>query len=85
MEGARAYRTTSLSTPLGPDSTSELGDTLGVDEDDYELVDLRVPLTPAMAALPDRERKILIMPFYGNLTRPRSPNRSASPRCTSPG
>ncbi|MFC7547425.1 RNA polymerase sigma factor SigF [Plantactinospora sp. GCM10030261] len=69
MEGARAYRSTSLSTPLGPDSTSELGDTLGADEDDYELVDLRVSLIPAMAALPDRERKILIMRFYGNLTQ----------------
>ncbi|MEH1164121.1 SigB/SigF/SigG family RNA polymerase sigma factor [Micromonospora sp. CPCC 205539] len=69
IEGARAYRTTSLSTPLGTDSTTELGDTLGTTEHDYELVELHVALTPAMAALPDRERKILTMRFYGNMTQ----------------
>ncbi|WP_410811530.1 SigB/SigF/SigG family RNA polymerase sigma factor [Micromonospora sp. 067-2] len=69
IEGARAYRSTSLSTPLGTETTTELGDTLGSTERDYELVDLRVSLTPAMAALPDREHKILIMRFYGNMTQ----------------
>ncbi|MFI6238837.1 SigB/SigF/SigG family RNA polymerase sigma factor [Micromonospora sp. NPDC050795] len=69
IEGARAYRTTSLSTPLGTDTTAELGDTLGATEHDYELVELRVSLIPALATLPDRERKILTMRFYGNMTQ----------------
>ncbi|WP_422738050.1 SigB/SigF/SigG family RNA polymerase sigma factor [Micromonospora sp. WMMD729] len=69
LEGARAYRSTSLSTPVGVDGTMELGDTLGVDDHELDLVDLRVALGPALATLPERERRILSLRFHGNLTQ----------------
>jgi RNA polymerase sigma-B factor len=68
LEGARAYSATSLSTPVGRDGSSELGETLGQDDHDYEAVEARIALGPAMAALDERERRILTLRFYGNLT-----------------
>ncbi|WP_410810064.1 SigB/SigF/SigG family RNA polymerase sigma factor [Micromonospora sp. 067-2] len=69
LEGARAYRATSLSTPTGADGTMELGDTLGVTDHEFDVVEIRVALGPALATLPERERKILSLRFHGNLTQ----------------
>ncbi|MEU4240606.1 SigB/SigF/SigG family RNA polymerase sigma factor [Actinoplanes sp. NPDC026619] len=69
LEGARAYNATSLSTPISSDGTTELGDTLGGLDQEYELAETRVALGPAMATLNDREQKILTLRFYGNLTQ----------------
>ncbi|MET8229815.1 RNA polymerase sigma factor SigF [Micromonospora sp. NPDC005298] len=69
LEGARAYRATSLSTPIGTDGGRELGDTLGGDDHEFDLVDIRVALGPALATLPEREQEILSLRFHGNLTQ----------------
>ncbi|MEU1587325.1 RNA polymerase sigma factor SigF [Micromonospora sp. NPDC005710] len=69
LEGARAYRATSLSTPIGSDGNRELGDTLGDDDHEIDLVEIRVALAPALATLPEREREILSLRFHGNLTQ----------------
>ena len=69
LEGARAYNATSLSTPISADGSTELGDTLGGEDYEYELAETRVALGPALAALDEREQKILTLRFYGNLTQ----------------
>jgi RNA polymerase sigma-B factor len=69
LEGSRAYSATSLSTPAGPDGGLELGDTLGGEDHEYGLVETRLALGPAMACLSERERTILTLRFYGNLTQ----------------
>jgi RNA polymerase sigma-B factor len=69
LEGARAYNATSLSTPISADGTTELGDTLGAEDHEFELAETRVALGPALATLDDREQKILTLRFYGNLTQ----------------
>ena len=69
LEGARAYNATSLSTPISADGTTELGDTLGGEDAEFELAETRVALGPAMATLDEREQKILTLRFYGNLTQ----------------
>ncbi|MGX7676939.1 SigB/SigF/SigG family RNA polymerase sigma factor [Plantactinospora sp. DSM 117369] len=70
LEGARAYNAVSLSTPTGDgDRTTELGDLLGTEDNEYELAELRVALGPALATLDEREQKILTLRFYGNLTQ----------------
>ena len=69
LEGARAYSATSLSTPVSADSGTELGETIGGEDGEYELAELRIALGPAMATLDEREQKILTLRFYGNMTQ----------------
>ncbi|GAA0514406.1 hypothetical protein Ade02nite_90030 [Paractinoplanes deccanensis] len=69
LEGALAYHTTSLSTPVGEDHAHELGDTIGAEDHGYELAELRIALGPALARLTEREQQLLSMRFYGNRTQ----------------
>lgn len=69
LEGARAYNSTSLSTPTTANGDTTLGDTLGGEDSEFELAELRVALGPALATLDEREQKILSLRFYGNLTQ----------------
>jgi RNA polymerase sigma-B factor len=69
LEGARAYSATSLSTPVAADESMSLGDTLGEDDQEYELTELRMVLGVAMAHLDEREQTILSLRFYGNMTQ----------------
>ncbi|GAA2526475.1 hypothetical protein Ahu01nite_044220 [Winogradskya humida] len=69
LEGARAYRATSLSTPVGAGDTTELSDMLGAEDEGFALVEARMSLGPALAALGERERTILVLRFFGNLTQ----------------
>ena len=69
LEGARAYTAASLSTPLTDDGGTSLGDTLGDEDHGFELAELRISLGPAMAALDEREQRILALRFHGNLTQ----------------
>jgi RNA polymerase sigma-B factor len=68
LEGAQAYHAVSLSTPVGTDST-ELGDTFGGDDHGFALAEARVDLGPALQALDPRERRILVLRFYGNMSQ----------------
>ena len=68
LEGARAYHSTSLSTPV-TDQGTELGDTLGGQDAGFELAELRIALGPALASLDEREQRIVSLRFYGNLTQ----------------
>ena len=67
LECAAAYRADSLHAPLGEDR--ELADVLGGDDPALGDVEMHESLTPALARLPDRERRILQMRFYGNMTQ----------------
>jgi RNA polymerase sigma-B factor len=69
LEGARAYSANSLSTPVAADESMSLGDTLGEDDHEYELTELRMVLGVAMAHLDEREQTILSLRFYGNMTQ----------------
>ncbi|GAA4472252.1 SigB/SigF/SigG family RNA polymerase sigma factor [Phytohabitans houttuyneae] len=69
LEGARAYNSVSLSTPMSSDSGSELGDMLGEADPEFAQAELKVALEPALATLDPREQKIVILRFYGNLTQ----------------
>jgi RNA polymerase sigma-B factor len=69
LEGARAYNSTSLSLPISADGNTELGDTLGGEDDGFENAELRVALGPALAGLDEREQKIISLRFYGNMTQ----------------
>jgi RNA polymerase sigma-B factor len=70
LEGGRAYRAVSLSTPIGPDGGGlELGDTLGGRDHDLDLVETRMVLGPLLSDLDARSQTILVLRFYGNLSQ----------------
>lgn len=69
MTAAGAYRTTSLFTPVGGEDGSTLMDLLGEDDASIAAVDAHESLKPLLATLPAREKDILAMRFFGNLTQ----------------
>jgi RNA polymerase sigma-B factor len=72
LESAQAYATVSLYTPLTEDgSGTQLADVLGDLDPDLEGVEHREALKRLMAELPERERRILVMRFFGNMTQSR--------------
>ncbi|MGN6761262.1 MAG: sigma-70 family RNA polymerase sigma factor, partial [Leifsonia sp.] len=62
-----AYRTMSLDMPVSEDTT--LGGLLGGEDKAYDDVELRESLTGMFARLPERERRILQLRFFGNMTQ----------------
>lgn len=70
LEGARAYKSASLSAPLGgEESGTTLGDSMGQADLGFELADLRLTIGAALDALTERERRIIMLRFYGNQTQ----------------
>jgi len=71
LQAIRAYDTVSLDAPR-PTCDGELvayGDTLGEDDERYELVELDATVTAALRHLPARERLMLRMRFVDELTQ----------------
>ncbi|MEJ7659700.1 MAG: sigma-70 family RNA polymerase sigma factor [Hymenobacter sp.] len=67
---ARAYSALSLSAPLGAeDADSTLADLVGEPDKGMESVDDRESLRPLIEELPPRQRRIIAMRFYGNMTQ----------------
>lgn len=70
LRAARAYTTASLDAPADESEPgATLGDLLGQDDPALALAELRLTVAPAVAALPARERRILILRFFGNLSQ----------------
>lgn len=72
LAAGNAYRTASVDAGSGRDDSGHpLSETLGVDDAQLEAIEDREALRPALAALPERERRIVVMRFFGNLTQSR--------------
>ncbi|GIE36643.1 hypothetical protein Ait01nite_096880 [Actinoplanes italicus] len=69
IESARAYNAVSLSTPIRSQDTDELADSLGGVDPAFAAAETRITVTPALAGLDERDRRILTLRFYGNLTQ----------------
>ncbi len=70
MESANAYSTVSLDAPDGGDDDSPaVADSLGVNDESLEGVEYRESIKPLLAQLAPRERKILILRFFGGMTQ----------------
>ena len=67
LDCAAAYTADSLEAPAGEDRT--LGDSIGGEDQALVDVELHESLGPALATLPERERRILQLRFYGNQTQ----------------
>lgn len=70
LDACAAYSTSSLDAPaLADDDAVTLADQLGEEDGGLELVEEREGIEPALEELPAREREILLMRFYGNMTQ----------------
>ena len=72
LASAQGYQSVSLDAPspsAGPDANVSLADTLGGDDDHYALVEDIASLKPLLARLPARERRILALRFFDELTQ----------------
>ncbi|GAA3281434.1 MULTISPECIES: SigB/SigF/SigG family RNA polymerase sigma factor [Dactylosporangium] len=70
LVASSAYRPVSLFAPLGgDDDAGTLADVLGDDDRDIDSVEFRQAVRPLIARLPERERRILSLRFYGNRTQ----------------
>jgi RNA polymerase sigma-B factor len=70
LESAAGYSPSSLNAPVrGADGPGEFGDLLGGMDPDLESVDDRLTVSRLLLRMPARERRLLAMRFYGNLTQ----------------
>lgn len=70
LESANAYSTISLDTPDSDDADAlAVADTLGNLDEALEGVEYRESLKPLLEALPEREKRILLLRFFGNMTQ----------------
>jgi RNA polymerase sigma-B factor len=70
LSAAQAYRSSSLDEMLSTDeSGTTLGDLLGAADAELERVDYRQTMQPLLAELADRERTIVMLRFFGNMTQ----------------
>jgi RNA polymerase sigma-B factor len=70
LESANAYSTISLDTPDSGDSDAlAVADTLGVIDESLEGVEYRESLKPLLDRLPPREKRILLLRFFSNMTQ----------------
>ncbi|RJS47411.1 sigma-70 family RNA polymerase sigma factor [Nocardioides cavernaquae] len=63
------FRPSSLDRPLGPESTTTIGETIPVTEDGFEAAEARAMLAHAMRRLERRDRRILQLRFFDGLTQ----------------
>ncbi|MEU0852104.1 SigB/SigF/SigG family RNA polymerase sigma factor [Streptomyces flaveolus] len=70
LEAANSYSAASLDAAADDDeATDALADRIGIDDDDLERVEDLVALEPLIAALPERDRKMLALRFVQELTQ----------------
>jgi RNA polymerase sigma-B factor len=70
LEAANAYRSSSLDDMLVDDpSSGRLADVLGSADAELEQVEHRETVQPALRKLPERERTIVMLRFFGGMTQ----------------
>ncbi|MEU9885888.1 SigB/SigF/SigG family RNA polymerase sigma factor [Sphaerisporangium sp. NPDC051011] len=69
MDASAAYTTLSLDAPMGADDAAALGDVIPDEDDELATLVDREAMKPLIDRLPDRERDILLLRYYGNMTQ----------------
>ncbi|HEX3911116.1 MAG TPA: sigma-70 family RNA polymerase sigma factor, partial [Solirubrobacteraceae bacterium] len=71
LQAIRAYETVSLDAPRGGGEEDPVpyGDTIGHEDERYELVELDATVSAVLGRIPQRERQILRMRFVDDLTQ----------------
>jgi RNA polymerase sigma-B factor len=69
IDCGQAHTARSLSSPIGDDDGAVLADVLGEPDERLESVADRETLREAVSELPERERQILMLRFFANMTQ----------------
>ena len=70
MESSNAYATLSLdATDDSDDGGQSMLDAIGIDDEALEHVEIRESVKPLLESLPPREKKILLLRFFKNMTQ----------------
>jgi RNA polymerase sigma-B factor len=71
LDAANAYSAWSLDAPArdGDDTMSVLESRIGVADDAYDLVEKRRSVAPLLDALPERERRIIFLRFFRDMSQ----------------
>jgi RNA polymerase sigma-B factor len=69
LEAARSYSAASLDAAADGEAADALADQIGIDDLDLERIEDLIGLKPEIAALPERDRKILALRFVHELTQ----------------
>jgi RNA polymerase sigma-B factor len=69
LQAGEAYRSSSLDEMLGEQATVTLGEFVGDLDDELEIIEDREALRPLLAQLPPRDRTILALRFFRQLTQ----------------
>jgi RNA polymerase sigma-B factor len=66
LEVAQAYTTSSIDAPARDEESSSIADSIGGEDPALEAVEYREALRPLLDALPERERRIVMLRFFHN-------------------
>lgn len=70
IESSNAYSTLSLdASDDGDDGAATMLDAIGIDDEGLEHVEIRESIKPLLDRLPPREKKILLLRFFKNMTQ----------------
>jgi RNA polymerase sigma-B factor len=69
MQAALAYHTESLSAPVGRQQDLTYADQLGDEDPGMQLIETRASLRPLIGKLPERQRKILTLRYFREMTQ----------------
>jgi RNA polymerase sigma-B factor len=69
MDAVQAYSTASLDVPVGEEGAATTGDLIGSDDPGFEVSEEWLQIEPALLDLPERERRILYLRFFKDMTQ----------------
>ena len=69
LESSMAYAAVSLDAGFEDPEVASVADTLGIDDEALARVEDRATLRPLLESLPPRERRIVMLRFFSNLTQ----------------
>jgi len=69
LESSNAYSTLSLDAGDDSDDGPSMLDAIGVEDDALDQVEVRESIRPLLESLPPREKKILLLRFFKNMTQ----------------
>ena len=69
LDTSNAYAVVSLDAPAGGEDAPAVSEHIGVEDESLEALEYRAALGPLIANLPERERRILYLRFFGGMTQ----------------